>query len=182
MDTAQIAWLVGAIVLGLWIFGAYNRLVALRGAIVAAWQQVEEAIQRRERLVAPLALRLRDTLADSHGVLDAVVASLAQCQADVATVNRRPLAHADAIASLAAHEVALGEALADMHRAIERRPALRDDAPLAAARAEIDAAVTRVTATRQWFNDAAAAYDSAIAQLPTRALMPLFGFRRIGRL
>jgi LemA protein len=182
MDSAQIAWLVGAIVVALWIFGAYNRVVALRSAIVAAWQQVEEAIQRRERLVAPLALRLRDSLADSHGVLDAVVATLAQCQADVATVNRRPLAHADAIASLAVHEAALGEALADMHRAIERKPALREDAPLAAARAELDAAVTRVTATRQWFNDAAAAYDDAIVQLPTRLLMPLFGFRRIGRL
>jgi LemA protein len=182
MDATQIAWIAGAIVLALWMFGAYNRVVALRAAIVAAWQQVEEAIQRRERLVAPLALRLRDGLSDGHGVLDAVVASLAQCQADVATVNRRPLAQADAIASLAAHEAALGEALADMHRAIERRPALRDDAPLAAARAEIDAAVARVTATRQWFNDAAAAYDSAIAQLPTRVLMPLFGFRRIGRL
>jgi LemA protein len=182
MDAAQIAWLVGAIVLALWIFGAYNRVVALRGAIVAAWQQVEEAIQRRERLVAPLALRLRDSLPDGHGVLDAVVGGLAQCRADVTTVNRRPLAHPDAIASLAAHEAALDEALADMHRAIERNGTLRDDAPLAAARAEIDAAVARVVATRQWFNDAATAYDSAIVQLPTRVLMPWFGFRRIGRL
>lgn len=182
MDTPQIAWLVGAIVLALWVFGAYNRVVALRGAIVTAWQQVEEAIQRRERLVSPLALRLRDSLPDGHATLDAVVASLAQCKADVATVQRRPLAHVDAIAALAVHEVELAEALADMHRAIERKSTLRDDAPLAAARAEIDAAVTRVTATRQWFNDAAAAYDSAIAQVPTRLLMPLFGFRRIGRI
>ena len=43
-------------------------------------------------------------------------------------------------------------------------------------------AVARVVATRQWFNDAAAAYDAAVAQLPTRLLAPLFGFRRIGRL
>ena len=42
--------------------------------------------------------------------------------------------------------------------------------------------MTRVAATRQWFNDAAVAYDSAIAQVPTRLLMPLFGFRRIGKL
>jgi len=76
----------------------------------------------------------------------------------------------------------LALALADMHRAIERVAALRKDAPLAAARAEIDGAVARVVATRQWFNDAAAAYDAAVAQLPTRLLAPLFGFRRIGRL
>jgi len=182
MGAAQIAWIVGAIVLALWIFGAYNRVVALRGAIVAAWQQVEESIHRRERLVSPLALRLRGSLPEGHGTLDAVVASLAQCKADVATVQRRPLAHADAVDALAEHEAALAEALSDMHRAIERQPALRDDAPLAAARAEIDAAVTRVAATRQWFNDAASAYDGAIVQWPTRVLMPLFGFRRIGRL
>lgn len=182
MDAVQVAWLVGAIVLSLWMVGAYNRVVALRGAIVTAWLQVEEAIHRRERLVSPLALRLRGSLPEGHGTLDAVVASLAQCKADTAAVQRRPLAQAAAVASLAEHEAALAEALADMHRAIEREPALRDDAPLAAARAEIDAAVTRVAATRQWFNDAALAYDSAIAQWPTRLLTPLFGFRRIGRL
>jgi LemA protein len=32
------------------------------------------------------------------------------------------------------------------------------------------------------FNDAAAAYDAAIAQWPTRLLVPWFGFRRAGRL
>lgn len=182
MDTAQIAWLVGAIVLALWIFGAYNRVVALRGAIVAAWLQVEEAVQRRERLVSPLALRLRERLSDGHAVLDAVVAALAQCKADAAAVQRRPLAHPEAIAALAEHEAALTEALSDMHRAIEREAVLRADAPLAAARAELDAAATRVTATRQWFNDAAAVYDGAITQVPTRLLMPLFGFRRVGKL
>lgn len=182
MDAALIGWLVAAVVLLAWVVGAYNRVVALRAAIVAAWAQVEEAIQRRERLVASLALRLRGLLPDGHGTLDAVVASLAQCRADVAAVGRRPLKQAQALTGLAQHEAALGEAVADMHRAIERVAALRKDAPLAAARAEIDGAVARVVATRQWFNDAATAYDTAIAQLPTRLLAPLFGFRRIGRL
>ena len=182
MDAAQVGWLVAAVVLLAWVVGAYNRVVALRAAIVTAWTQVEEAIQRRERLVATLALRLRGLLPEGHGTLDAVVAGLAQCRADVAAVARRPLVQAQPLAALAGHEAGLALALADMHRAIERVAALRKDAPRAAARAEIDGAVARVVATRQWFNDAAAAYDAAVAQLPTRLLAPLFGFRRIGRL
>lgn len=182
MDAALIGWLVAAVVLLAWVVGAYNRVVALRAAIVAAWAQVEEAVQRRERLVASLALRLRGLLPDGHGTLDAVVAALAQCRADVATVARRPLKQTQTLAALGQHEAALADALGDMHRAIERVAALRKDAPLAAARAEIDGAVARVVATRQWFNDATAAHDAAIAQWPTRLLAPLFGFRRIGRL
>ena len=182
MDAALIGWLAAAVVLLAWVVGAYNRVVALRAAIVAAWAQVEESIQRRERLVASLALRLRGLLPEGHGTLDAVVAALAQCRADVATVGRRPLKETQTLAALTVHEAALADAVADMHRAIERVAALRKDAPLAAARSEIDGAVARVVATRQWFNDAAGAYDTAIAQLPTRLLAPLFGFRRIGRL
>jgi len=182
MDAELIAWLAAAVVLMAWMVGAYNRVVALRAAIVTAWAQVEEAVQRRERLVAALALRLRGLLPDGHGTLDAVVAALAQCRADVAAVAHRPLRQAQMLAALTAHEAALADAVADMHRAIERVAALRKDAPLAAARSEIDGAVARVEATRQWFNDAAAAYDAAIVQLPTRLLAPLFGFRRIGRL
>jgi LemA protein len=37
-------------------------------------------------------------------------------------------------------------------------------------------------AARQWFNDAAASHDAAIAQWPTRLLVPAFRFSAAGRL
>ena len=40
----------------------------------------------------------------------------------------------------------------------------------------------RLVYRRQKFNEAAFIYNEALAQFPTRLLVPLFGFRRAGRI
>lgn len=181
MSAWQLVSLVVAAVLVFWVVGAYNRLVALRTAIGAAWAQVEEPVLRREEVLGALASRLRGVLTTEHGALDAVVVALAQTRAAVDAVRARPVA-VQPLAAFSTQEAALGAALSRVVALVDHDAALREDAEAAASLAQLREAATRLASARQWFNDAAASYDAAIAQWPTRALLPWFGFGRAGRL
>ena len=183
MDGVQFAWLVAALVLMLWGVGAYNRLMSLRSAIGQAWAQIEELLRQREQVALPLAQGLRKRLDDGgHACLDALVAAQAQVQADLTALRGRPLQQRSALAAFVAHDVACADALAGVQAAVVADAAAASDPDLAIAFAELDRLDTRLAAARQGFNDAAQAYDAAIAQFPTRLLVPWFGFERAGRL
>lgn len=183
MDGVQLAWLVGALVLVLWGVGAYNRLMSLRSAIAQAWSQAEDLLRQREQAASPLVKRLRSRLGDDgDGALDTLVATQAQLQADLTALRGRPLQQRAALAALVAHDAACIDALAGVQAAAATDPVLASDPDLAIAFAELDRIDTRLAAARQAFNDAAQTHDAAIVQLPTRLLVPLFGFERAGRL
>lgn len=164
-----------------WVIGAYNRLVALRMAIGGAWAQVEEPLARREQIVGPLAVQLRGALDGEHRALDALVVALAQARTAADAVRARPVQPA-ALAAFQASEAQLTAALARVQALAEQSTAVRDDAAVVDLLAQLGEVFQRMAAARQWFNDAAAAYDAAIAQWPTRLLVPLFRFGRAGRL
>ena len=64
MSTDQLLLVAGAALLVFWMLGAHNRLVALRNAIIAAWAQVDEPLQRRAAALQPLVAGLRAQLPD----------------------------------------------------------------------------------------------------------------------
>lgn len=181
MSWLQIVSLAAAAVLVFWVIGAYNRLVALRMAIGGAWAQFEEPFARREQIVGPLAVQLRGPLDGEHSALDALVVALAQARTAAETVRARPVQPA-ALATFQAREAQLTAALARVQALAEQSTAAREDAAAAELLAQLDETLQRMAAARRWFNDAAAAYDAAIAQWPTRLLVPLFRIGRAGRL
>jgi LemA protein len=181
MSPWQLLSLLGAAVAVFWTVGAYNRLMALRMAIGTAWAQFEEPLQRREQTLAPLAVRLRGPLAAEHSALDALVVAQAQVRAAADTVRARPVQPA-ALAAFNAHEAQLAAALARVLALAEQSAAVREDVEATSLLAQLAEPTQRMGAARQWFNDAADAYDAAIRQWPTRALVPLFGFGPAGRL
>lgn len=176
-------WLAvaGAVLLSLWAVGAHNRVVALRAAIGAAWAPFDEALKRREAALAPLVVRLREPLAAEHHALDAVVAALARVRAAADAVRPRPPLAAP-LAALRAEQTQLASALARMLALLAARPEASADPEVAALVKEAEDAAQRMAAARQWFNDAAAVHDAAVAQWPTRLLMPAFRFGAAGRL
>ncbi|HET9823025.1 MAG TPA: LemA family protein [Burkholderiaceae bacterium] len=177
----QLVSLLAAAVLVFWVIGAYNRLVALRMAIGSAWAQFEEPFARREQIVGPLAVQLRAPLDGEHSALDALVVALAQARSAADAVRARPVRPA-ALATFQAREAQLTAALARVQALAEQSTAAHEDVATAELLAQLGEAQLRMAAARRWFNDAAAAYDAAIAQWPTRLLVPLFRFNRAGRL
>jgi LemA protein len=180
MNGTQIASVIAAAVAVFWIIGAYNRLVSLRMAIGTAWAQVEEALQRRNQLLPALLTQWRAPLAAEHQALDAVVVALAQVRSAADAVRLRPVRVAP-LRAFAVQEAQLRSALARVMALVEALPAPHDGA-LDEALDQLRALAPRMALARLAFNDAATAYDAAIAQWPTRLLVPWFGFRRAGRL
>lgn len=164
MSAAQ--WLTLALLATLvfWMLGAYNRLVALRAAIGAAWVQLDEVLQGRVATGTALAER-------QHGA--SLHAGMLKVQQAAETLRQRPAA-AERAAALAAAESALGQTLAACVDALG--VAAPDElAAYQALQQPLDFA-------RQLFNQAVARYNAALAEFPTRLIARIFGFAPAGML
>jgi len=181
MSREQVAALVLAAVAVFWILGAYNRLVALRNAIDRAWAKVEEAQRLRAAAVAPLVAALREPLAAEQGALDALLAAQGASTQATTAMSARKAPDGAATQWLAA-ESALTAAASRVFALLEQQAALSAQEPVAGLVRTWHELAPRLSFARQLFNDSAAAYDEALAQFPTRLLVPLFGFGRAGRI
>jgi len=181
LSAGQIAAMALAAVAVFWMLGAYNRVMALRNAIVGAWQQVDETLQRRSAAVAPLAAALREPMAAEQGALDALLAAQAQVQSAADAVRQRPVQNVR-VAALAGAEAAMASAASRMLALLEQHPGLASDAAVAPHLTALREAGPRLDFARQLFNEASQRYDAAVQQFPTRLLARLYGFGAAGRL
>lgn len=180
MSLQQWSLLAGAALLVFWMVGAYNRLVALRNGIGQAWAKVDEALRQRAAAATPLLAALQQPLAAEHGALASLQAALAEQQRCAAVMSHRPVVEDHAAAWQAAESQLAAAAsrvfsLLDLNAELRSRPGVATDA------ARWREAQQRLAFARTLFNEAAAAYNEAIALFPTRLLLPLFGFDRAGR-
>jgi LemA protein len=173
------ATLLVAAVLAFWVIGAYNRLIALRNDIAAAWARVQEAHSRRGAAVQPLAERLREPMAAEAGAIEAWLAAHGDSHKAAAALTTRPVDAAHSAAWLAA-EARLASAAARLLALVEQQRELAaapDVATLLAVWREGQAALPFA---RQLFNQAAEVYNEAAAQFPTRIVARGFGLARAG--
>lgn len=181
MTHEQIGLLVAAAVLAFWMVGAYNRLVALRNQIGAAWQLVDEVLGKRGEAAIALVTALRGPLAAEQGALDALLTAQAQVRAAADALGARPVMHTLAGALVQA-EGAMGAAASRVLALLDQQAELRGDAAVAPHAAVLRDSAARLAFARQLFNDQAQAYNAAARQFPTRLLTRLYGFGTAGRL
>lgn len=181
MSTASLSWLVALLVLGLWMLGAHNRVTALKAAVLAAWTQVDAALQIRAQALGALLAKVAEPLASEAAAVDAVAGALAQVQAASEAVRRAPLAR-DAVADLGKADAVLAAVLVRLVALVEQQPALLGDEAVAAALQALREAPPRLAFARQLFNEAGSAYNAATSQFPTRLLASLLRFGQAGRL
>lgn len=181
MDLQPWLWLAGAAVLAFWLLGAHNRLVTLRNAIGGAWAQFDAPLQRRSGAIEPLVAALRALLPEERGTLEAVATAQSQVRAAADALRQRPALGRRAVA-LAQAEAALSAALARLQALVENHPQLHAHADVSPHVAVLGEAAPRLAFARQLFNDAAQAYNAAVAQFPTSVVARLFGFGAAGAL
>lgn len=179
---AGLGWLVGvAAVLGLWMLGAYNRLTALRSAIISAWGPLEAALQARAAAFDVLLAHAAGPLAGERAALDAVAAAQAQLGLAIDSLRRRPLASGDA-AELAKADAVLVAVSQRLRALVGQEPALRGQPEAAAALDALRDLDGRLQFGRQAYNEAVARHNQALGQFPTRLLGPVFRFEPGGLL
>jgi LemA protein len=181
MSSTQWTVLALAALAVFWMVGAYNRLMALRNSIGAAWSQIDAALKLRADVVAPLLAGLRGPLAAELGALDALSAAHAQAQQAAQALGARPVAVATA-AEWVRCETQLASASSRLLALMEQQPDAAGSAELVALAATWQAAAGQLAFARRVFDSAAQAYNEAARQRPTRWLLRLFGFGPAGLL
>ena len=177
--------LIGALLLGallmFWIIGAYNRLVALRNAVSAAWVRVQEALEHRGAAVEPLVALLSEPMASEKGALDSWLAAHAAAAQAASAMSAQPLSPALAQAWVAA-EGQLGAAASRVLALLDQQAGLLDEEGVAALQSNWRAGHDRLPFARQTFNEAAQACNEAAGAFPTRLVARGFALGPVGQI
>jgi LemA protein len=181
MSATQWAVLATAAIIVFWMVGAYNRLMALRNGIGAAWQQIDAALKHRAAVLPPLLATLRAPLAAEQGALDALHAAQAQALQAAASLGARPVA-VDTTAAWVQAEAALASRASRVLALLDQEPAWRDSPAVAALLQSWREATVELGFARRLFDTAAQTYNAAALQLPTRWLVRVYRLGLAGRL
>ena len=174
-------WLLAVAVIFFWMLGAYNRVMSLRGALVASWQQLDAVIQARQQAIGSLVDAVEPAMAAERPAIEAMVAAQVRVATAAEVVRRRPTTE-DPLAVLAKAEGDLAAALARLQSLVEQHTELRHEPTVTQPTKDLVELAVRMRFTRQGFNDAANAYNSAVTQFPTRLLVRVFRFELAGTL
>ena len=163
------------LIVGLWVAGAYNRLVSLQQGTDAAWAQVQNVYQRRADLIPNLVNTVSGAANFEKSTLEEVVrarASVGQVNLPATTAPTDP----QAFAQFAQAQAHLGSALSRLLVVAERYPELRATQAFRDLQVQLEGTENRISVERGRFNDAVQAYDIAIRRFPTVMIAGMFGY------
>lgn len=164
-------WIVILVVLGLWMMGKYNGLVALDEEVKRAWADVETQYQRRADLIPNLVNTVKGFADQELDVFTQVTE--ARAKATSTTVN------IDDPSSLAAFQSAQGEvssALARLLVTVEAYPELKSDQNFLDLQVQLEGTENRIAVARNRYNEVIQTYSTALRSFPTNLVAKFFGF------
>ncbi|MEO8080504.1 MAG: LemA family protein [Caldimonas sp.] len=170
MNAGHLSIAAAAALLVFWIVGAYNRMVALRTALVARFAPIDDACRQRQALLDEQLALLSTALASAGPRLEALRAASRQFDTARELASVRPGAPS-AVSSLRVAE----DILADARARLPVQSAAGVDLPRLNTR--LAASDTNLGYARSEFNESVNRYNRAVGQFPTILLARLFSFR-----
>lgn len=152
------------VVLVIWGFGGYNRLVTLNEQADGQWAQVETSYQRRFDLIPNLVNSVKGFFAQEQTIFSDITSARAAYSG--ATT---PDAQARAASQV---ESSLGRLLA----IVESNPQISSSGTVRDLMTQLEGTENRISVERTRFNDAVRAYNTAIKRFPTNILAAVTGF------
>ena len=161
--------IVGVIVLvviggGLWVMGAYNRLVNLRERVRAGWSQIEVLLKRRHDLIPNLVESVRGYAGHESQTLESVIAA------------RNQAVSAKGVQSQAQAEGQLTQALGRLFAVSEAYPDLKANQNFMQLQNELSKTENGIAGQRQAYNNTVQTYNTSILSFPSNLLAGPFGF------
>ena len=159
-------WIVlGVIViLVLFAFGAYNRLVALGQRVSQAFADIDVQLKQRHDLIPNLVETVKGYAAHERGTLDDVVKA------------RGAAMSAQGPAQVSAAENQLSGALGRLIALSEAYPDLKANANFQQLQTELGDLENKLAASRRFFNNAVQEYNTGIQRFPAALFAASFGF------
>jgi LemA protein len=164
------------IVLGLWVAGIYNTLVALRNRFKNAFAQIDVQLKRRYDLIPNLVEVAKGYLKHESQTLEAVTKArnIAIAASQAAAANP---ADAAAMKNLMAAESGLGGALSRLLVVSEQYPELKANQNMLQLTEELTSTENKIAFSRQAYNDSVMTYNNARETFPNVLLAGVLGFQ-----
>ena len=151
-------------VIGLFLMGLWNGVVAKDEACNKAWGNVESVLQRRFDLIPNLVNTVKGYATHEKGVLEEVTRLRSQW-GEAKTTEQKA-----GVASML--EGALGRLMV----VVESYPELKANQNFVALQDELAGTENRINVERQRYNEAVQAYNTTVRSMPTALLARLAGF------
>jgi LemA protein len=159
--------LILAVVVVVFLIGAYNRLVALRQNCNQAFADIDVQLKQRHDLIPNLVETVKGYAAHEKGTLEAVI----QARNSAVSAER-----SGDPAQMGAAEGALGAALGRLIALSEAYPDLKANANFQQLQNELTDIENKLAAARRFFNSAVAEYNTGREQFPAVLVANSFGF------
>jgi len=154
------------VILVLFAFGAYNRLVALSQRVNQAFADIDVQLKQRHDLIPNLVETVKGYAAHERGTLDDVIKA------------RNSAMSAQGPAQVSAAENQLSGALGRLIALSEAYPDLKANANFQQLAGELSDLENKIAASRRFFNNAVQEYNTGIQQMPAALFAGMFGFTR----
>jgi LemA protein len=167
--------LVIIFVIGLFFWGAYNRLVNLQTDVDSKWAEVQTQYQRRLDLIPNLV----NTVAGAANFEKSTLTEVTNARASVGRVQIDPNKAPTDAAQLQQFQAAQGElsnALSRLLVVAERYPELTATRNFQELQAQLEGTENRIAVARRNFNESVQNYNASIRRVPTNFVAGLFGF------
>ncbi|CAB4859443.1 MAG: LemA family protein [Actinobacteria bacterium] len=159
--TAVIVLVVIAVVVGIFFFSTYNRLVSLRVAAEEGESEIDVQLKRRHDLIPNLVESVKGYAAHERGTFEEVTA------ARTSAVNAQgPAAQGQA-------EGALTQALGKLFAVAEAYPDLKANQNFLQLQGELTATEDRLSAARRFYNTTVKALNTACQTIPSKWIAPI---------
>ena len=167
--------LLVVIVLGLWVAGIYNSLVALRNRFKNAFAQIDVQLKRRYDLIPNLVEVAKGYMKHESGTLEAVIKArnVAYAASQAAAANP---ADAGAMKNLLGAESGLAGAMSRLMVVSEQYPDLKANQNMMQLTEEMTSTENKISFARQAYNDSVMSYNTTRESFPTNVLAGMFNF------
>jgi LemA protein len=149
-----IVLLVLAVIVGLWIVGARNRIIRLDNGVDNAWSQIDVQLKRRADLIPNLVETVKGYAAHEKTTLEGVT------QARSALVGAKTPEDANAANNM------LTQALGKLFAVAEAYPDLKANQNFLQLQDELTHTENKVSFARQFYNDEVLRYNNAVTTFP----------------
>jgi len=163
------------IFVALWILGVYNNLVTLRNRFRNAFSQIDVQLKRRYDLIPNLVETARAYMAHERDTLEAVIHARNTAQSASQSAAANP-GDPTAMQALAGAEGVLTGTIGRLFALAEAYPDLKANQNMLQLTEELTSTENKVAFSRQAFNDAVTAYNTAREVAPANLIANAFGF------
>jgi LemA protein len=165
-----------ALIIGLFFWGTYNRLVSSQQNVNKKWADVQSVYQRRADLIPNLV----NTVQGAANFEKSTLVEVTNARASVGRVQLDPNKAPTDAAQLAQFQAAQGQlsnALSRLLVVVERYPELKSNQNFLGLQAQLEGTENRIAVERNNFNGAVQDYNTALLRFPTNVVAGMFGFQ-----